>query len=107
MRIQKRPVRVEMALPPLRVTGVMHIAPGSRPADGLLNMTDPFLTMTDATVTSAAHPELAHSAAAIAVRRDRAQLLVIADDEQADELLADVIDERTAEAWLRPGETQG
>ena len=107
MRIQKRPVRVEMALPPLRVTGVMHITPGSRPADGLLNMTDPFLTMTDATITSAAHPELGQSAAAVAVRRDRAQVLLIADEEQGDELLADVIDERTAEAWLRPGETQG
>jgi hypothetical protein len=107
MRIQKRPVRVELALPPLRVAGVMHIAPGSRPADGLLNMTDPFLTMTDATVTSAAHPALAHSAPAIAVRRDRAQVLLITDDEQADELLADVLDERTAEAWLRPGDAQG
>jgi hypothetical protein len=107
MRIQKRPVRVEMALPPLRLTGVMHIAPGSRPADGLLNMTDPFLTMTDATITSAAHPELAHSAEAVAVRRDRAQVLVIAEDEHEDELLADVLDERTAEAWLKPGDTQG
>jgi hypothetical protein len=107
MRIQKRPVRVEMALPPLRVTGVMHITPGSRPADGLLNMTDPFLTMTDATITSATHPELGESHAAVAVRRDRAQVLLIADEEQDDELLADVLDERTAEAWLRPGETQG
>jgi hypothetical protein len=107
MRIQKRPVRVELALPPLRVTGVMHITPGSLPADGLLNMTDPFLTMTDATITSATHPDLAHSAAAIAVRRDRAQVLVISDDEQEDELLADVLDERTAESWLRPDETQG
>lgn len=107
MRIQKRPVRVELALPPLRVTGVMHIAPGSRPADGLLNMTDPFLTMTDASIASAAHPELAFSAPAVAVRRDRAQVLLIADDEEADEPLADVLDERTAEAWLRPGEAQG
>ena len=107
MRIQKRPVRVEMALPPLRVTGVMHITPESLPADGLLNMTDPFLTMTDATITSAAHPDLAHSAVAIAVRRDRAQVLVIADDQQGDELLADVLDGRTAEARLNPGETQG
>jgi hypothetical protein len=100
-------VRVELAIPPLRVAGVMHIAPGSRPADGLLNMTDPFLTMTDATITSAAHPELAQTAAAIAVRRDRAQMFLIADDEQADEPLADVLDERTAETWLKPGEAQG
>lgn len=107
MRIPKRPVRVEMVLPPLRVTGIMHIAPGSMPADGLLNMTDPFLTMTDATITSATHPELAHSEEAIAVRRDRAQVLLITDDEQEAELLADVLDERTAEAWLRPDETQG
>ena len=85
----------------------MHIAPGSRPADGLLNMTDPFVTMTDAAITSGTHPELAHSAPAVAVRRDRAQVLVIADDEGDDELLADVLDERTAESWLGPTETQG
>jgi hypothetical protein len=107
MRIQKRPVRVQLSVPPLRVAGVMHIAPGSQPADGLLNMTDPFLTMTDVTIDSGTFPELARSAPAVAVRRDRAQVILIADDDQPDEPLADVLDERTAEAWLRADEPQG
>lgn len=107
MRIPKRPVRVQLAIPPIRVTGTMHIAPGSLPTDGLLNMTDPFLTVTDATIASGAHPELARSHSAVAVRRDRAQVILVANDERPDELLADVLDERTAEAWLRPDEAQG
>jgi hypothetical protein len=107
MRIQKRPVRVDFAIPPLRVNGIIHVVPGSLPADGLVNMTDPFMTVTDASVTSVAHPELAFSAAALAVRRDQAQVVLISDDEEADELLADVLDERTAEFWLKPEEAQG
>ena len=107
LRIQKRPVRVQLAIPPLRVTGIIHILPGGRPTDGILNMTDPFLTMTDATIGSGAYPELARSVGAVAVRRDRAQVVLVTDDEQADELLADVLDERTAESWLRPGDAQG
>jgi hypothetical protein len=43
----------------------------------------------------------------VAVCRDRAQVLLIADDERPDELLADVLDERTAEAWLHPEEAPG
>lgn len=102
MRIQKRPVRVQLAVPPFRVTGTMHITPGSLPTDGLLNMVDRFLAVTDATVASGAFPELARRAAAVAVCRERAHVLLVADDERPDELLADVLDERTAEAWLHP-----
>lgn len=101
MRIPKRPVRAQFALPPLRVTGTIHVPQGSRPSDGLLNMTDRFLAMTDATIASGPYPELARTAIAVAVSRDRAQLLLVADDEQPDELLADVLDERTADSWLR------
>lgn len=107
MRIPKRPVRAQFAIPPIRVTGTIHVPVGSRPTDGLLNMTDRFLAMTDATISSGAFPELARTAAAVAVSRDRAQLLLVADDEQSDELLADVLDERTAEAWLRADDGVG
>jgi hypothetical protein len=102
MRIQKRPVRVHLAIPPFRVTGTMHIPPGSMPTDGLLNMSDRFLAVTDATVASGAFPQLARSAAAVAVCRERAHVVMVVDDERPDELLADVLDERTAEAWLHP-----
>jgi hypothetical protein len=107
MRIQKRPVRLQLAIPPFRVTGTMHVTPGSLPTDGLLNLSDRFMTVTDATVASGVHPELTRTASAVAVCRDRAHVLLVADDERPDELLADVLDERTAEAWLRPEETAG
>lgn len=104
MRIQKRAVRAQLVLPPLRLTGAIHVPMGGRPVDGLLNVTDRFLPMTDVTVTSAAHPELDRSAAAIALQRRLAHVLLVADDERPDELLADVLDERTAESWLRGAE---
>ena len=105
MRIPKRAVKAQLALPPIRVTGTIHVPMGSRPLDGLLNVTDRFLAMTDVTITSGRHPELERSADAVALCRARAQVLLVADDERPDELLADVLDERTAEAWLRPEET--
>jgi hypothetical protein len=104
MRIEKRPVRVQLGIPPLRVTGTMHVPPGSIPSDGLLNMTDRFLTVTDASIASGAYPQLARSVSAVAVRRDQAQVLLVADDERAEELLADVLDEQTAETWLHNAE---
>ena len=101
MRIPKRPVKALLALPPVRVMGTIHVPIGSRPLDGLLNVTDRFLAMTDVTIGSGAYPELGRSVDAAAVGRTRAQILLVADDERPDELLADVLDERTAEAWLR------
>lgn len=107
MRIPKRPVMAQLAIPPLRLTGRIHVPMGSRPVDGLLNVQDRFMPMTDVALSCAAHPHLARTAPVMALRRDRAQVLLVADDERSDELLADVLDERTAEAWLRPGEAPG
>ena len=101
MRIPKRPVRAQLAIPPLRVTGTVHVTPGGRPSDGVLNMTDRFLAMTDATISSGQYPDLERTAPAVAVARNHAQVLLMSDDERPDELLADVLDERTAEGWLR------
>jgi len=50
MRIPKRSVRAQVAVPPFRLTGTVHVPTGSRPADGVLNATDRFLTMTEATI---------------------------------------------------------
>lgn len=107
MRIPKRPVRAQVALPPFRLTGLVHVPPGSRPVDGLLNASDRFLPMTDVTVACGAHPELARTAGAAAMQRSLAHLIVVIDDERPDELLADVLDEQTAERWLKPREPEG
>jgi hypothetical protein len=107
MRIQKRAVRAQFSIPPLRLTGAIHVPAGSRPVDGLLNVPDRFMPMTDATLASGAYPELERSVAALALRRDRAHVLLVADDEHPDELLADVLDETTAAAWLRADEEAG
>jgi hypothetical protein len=104
MRIPKRAVRAQLSIPPLRVTGLIHVPQGSRPVDGLLNVPDRFMPMTDATLASGAHPELERTVSVLALRRDRAHILLVADDEHPDALLADVLDERTAEQWLRSGE---
>lgn len=107
MRIPKRPVMAQLALPPLRVTGRIHVPMGGRPIDGLLNVTDRFVAVTDATLESGLHPDLGRSAPALALRRDRAHILLVADDENSEQLLADVLDERTAESWLHRSEDEG
>ena len=106
MRIPKRPVLAQLALPPLRVTGKVHVPMGSRPVDGVVHGTDRFVAMTDATIVSGAYPELVRSADVIALRRDRAHVLLIADDEDPERLLEDVLDERTAAAWLRGADAE-
>ena len=107
MRIPKRAVRARFSIPPLRLTGAIHVPAGSRPVDGLLNVPDRFMPMTDATLASGPYPELERSVAALALRRDRAHVLLVADDERPDELLAEVLDETTAAAWLRTDEGAG
>ena len=102
MRIAKRPVRAQVALPPFRLLGTVHVAQGSRPADGLLNISDRFVPMTDVSVSCTAHPEISLTAPAVALQRSMAHVIVVEDDEQRDELLADVLDEKTAQRWLRP-----
>lgn len=103
MRIPKRAVRAQLALPPFRLTGLVHVAQGSRPVDGILNVSDRFMAMTEVTVVSGAHPELGRTAQAIAMHRHLAHLILVTDDERPDELLADVLDRDTAERWLQRG----
>jgi hypothetical protein len=104
MRIEKRPVKAQLAIPPFRLTGTIHVPQGSRPMDGLINLQERFMPMTDVAVGCGAHPELARSVSAVAIRRDRAHVMLVTDDERPDELLADLLDERTAAAWLRTPE---
>jgi hypothetical protein len=103
MRIPKRPVRAQLALPPFRLTGSVHVTQGTRPADAILNAADRFMPMTEVTVVSGAHPELGRTADAVALQRRRAHLVLVTDDERPDELLAEVLDRDTAERWLHRG----
>lgn len=101
MRIPKRGAKAQLALPPFRLTGTIHVSQGSRPSDGLLNASDRFLAMTDVEIRCATVEGLDRSVAAVAVQRRRAHLLLVADDERPDQLLADVLDEETAQRWFR------
>lgn len=79
MRIQKQPATAALSMPPLRLAGTVHVPVGSRAIDGFLNVGERFVPMTDVHLTSAAYPELERSLAVVAVRRDRAQVLVLTD----------------------------
>lgn len=85
MRVQKEPVRAELAIFPLSVSGMVYVPVGSRPMDGLLNVPDRFVPMTDVTIASAREPSLERSAAVVAVRRDRAHVIRFPEDASADE----------------------
>ena len=53
--------------------------------DGFLNVAERFVPMTEVRLTSAAHPELDRDVPILAVRRDRAQVMVLTDaDADAD-----------------------
>jgi hypothetical protein len=75
MRVPKEPVRALLAMPPLWLDGTVYVPIGSRPIDGLLNVADRFVPMTDVRISSAAHPSLDHVGPVAAIRRDRAHLV--------------------------------
>lgn len=79
MRIQKQPATAVLSMPPLRLAGTVHVPVGSHPVDGFLNVSERFVPMTDVLLTSAAHPELGREAPILAVRRDRAQVMVVTE----------------------------
>jgi hypothetical protein len=87
MRIQKEPATAVLLMPPLRLAGTVHVPVGSRAIDGFLNVGERFVPMTDVHLTSAAYPELDREIPILAVRRDRAQVMVITDGavEETDE----------------------
>lgn len=83
MRIQKEPATAVLAMPPLRLSGTVHVPIGSHPIDGFLNVADRFVPMTDVRLTSTAHPDLDRSVPILAVRRDRAHAMVITGGDAA------------------------
>ncbi len=85
MRIRKQPVTAALSMPPLRLSGTVHVPVGSRPIDGFLNVAERFVPMTDVHLTSAAYPELDGEHPIVALRRDRAQVMVISDGARVSE----------------------
>lgn len=87
MRVPKQPLRARLAVPPLWLDGTVYVPVGSKPTDGLLNVGERFLPMTDVTISSAAHPRLNHDGPVAAVRRDRAHVIQLdgASSDEADE----------------------
>jgi hypothetical protein len=81
MRILKDPAHAVLSIPPLRLEGTIHVPVDSRPVDGLLNVPDRFIPMTDVRLVSVAHPELDREVPILALRRDRAHVIVIGESE--------------------------
>lgn len=83
MMIRKQQARARLSIPPLHLEGTIHVPVESRVIDGLLNVPDRFLPMTDAVIRSAAYPELDREAPILALRRDRAHVITILETPEA------------------------
>ena len=83
MRILKHPAHAVLSIPPLQLEGSIHVPVGSEPADGLLNVPDRFMPMTDVRLSSAIHPALDRSFPILALRRDRAHVIVVSEPGEA------------------------
>jgi hypothetical protein len=79
MRVPKEPLQARLAIGPVWVSGSVYVPIGSRPIDGLLNVADRFVPMTDVVLSSAAYPDLDREAPVAAVRRDGAHVILFAD----------------------------
>ena len=99
--VQKRPVRIDMALHPFWLTGTVHVPQGSEATD-VLNVADPFLALTDVTVASAAFPGFNHNAPVLAVQRKQSEMLVVSDTVGPGSALEELIPEDEARSWLPP-----
>lgn len=99
--VQKRPVRIDIALHPFWLTGTVHVPHGSQATD-VLNVADPYLALTDVTIASAAFPGFNRSAPVLAVQRKVAEMLVVADDADPGSALEELIPEEEARGWMPP-----
>ena len=99
--VQKRPVRIDIALHPFWLTGTVHVPYGSQATD-VLNVADPYLALTDVTIASAAFPGFNRNAPVLAVQRKVAEMLVVADDADSGSALEELIPEEEARSWMPP-----
>lgn len=80
MRVPKQPSRATLAIPPFWLDGTVYVPVGGRPADGLLNLADRFIPMTDVTITSPVHTDIRRVGPVAAVRHDRAHVVAFPDE---------------------------
>lgn len=99
--VQKRPVRIDIALHPFWLTGTVHVPYGSQATD-VLNVADPYLALTDVAIASAAFPGFNRNAPVLAVQRKVAEMLVVADDADPGSALEELIPEEEARSWMPP-----
>jgi hypothetical protein len=99
--VQKRPVQIQVGLPPFWLTGKVHVAQGSHAVD-VLNVADPFLPLTDVAVVSGAFAGFDRNAPVLAIQRRLAELLVVTDDADPGSGLEELIPEEEARSWLPP-----
>lgn len=84
LRVPKQAIDAHLAVPPLWLSGQIYVPVGSRPTDGLLNLADRFVPMTNLVLSSAAHPALARECPIAAVRRDRAHVIQFTSADDGD-----------------------
>ncbi|HSK93789.1 MAG TPA: hypothetical protein VLA76_07010 [Candidatus Angelobacter sp.] len=76
MRVPKQPARARLAIPPFWLEGTAYVPVGGRAIDGLLNLADRFIPMTDVRITSPLHPELRMGGPVAAIRRAGAHVIM-------------------------------
>jgi hypothetical protein len=103
LHVQKRPVKIQLALNPFWLTGTVHVPAGSHATD-VLNVADRFMPLTDVDVTSAAYPTVNGTAPILAVQRNLAEILVVTDTEGAWAPSGDFPTESGSSEWDRPAE---
>lgn len=101
-QVQKRPVKIQVAMAPFWLTGMFHVPEASQAMDGLMNVADRFVPLTDVAVSCAPYPTVDGTAEVVAVHRALAQVFLIADDREHDNLLADILPEEQVQSWLPP-----
>lgn len=99
--VQKRPVRIDIALHPFWLTGTVHVPYGSQATD-VLNVADPYLALTDVAIASAAFPGFNRNAPVLAVQRKVAEMLVVGDDADPGSALEELMPEEEARSWMPP-----
>jgi hypothetical protein len=103
--VQKRPVQIQVAMPPFWLGGTIHVPYGSAAVD-VLNVADPFLPLTNVTVGATAHPAFDGEAPILAVQRALAEVLIVTDEAGPDARPTGSLEFPTESAggWEPPGE---
>lgn len=99
--VVKRPVQAQFGVGPFWLNGNVYVPQGSRPMD-VLNVADRFLPLTDVSIACAGHPEFNRQVPLLALQRNLSEILVVADDEDDAQRLAEIMPEAEAQGWMPP-----